>query len=435
MLFGAWCLIIKAMHVYFSGIGGVGIGPLALLALDAGFTVSGSDLQASELTKSLEERGANVVIGQDGKNLKATHLEQAIDWFVYTSALPSDHPELRAANEQGIKTSKRGDFLNDLLKQLNLKMIAVAGTHGKTTTTGMLIWLFEQLDLPVSYSVGTTLSFGPAAQYQKGSEHFVYECDEFDRNFLEFHPEISLITSLDYDHPDTYPSRQEYFDAFTQFSEQSKLSVLWEQDAEKIQSEGNLFVLTKPQELGQITLAGEHNRRNAWLACSTINRLGLVENDLVNWKMLLKKVSSFPGTNRRFEKLAENIYTDYAHHPAEIKATLQMATELNSNVVAIYQPHQNIRQRELLENDGYSDCFSDAKKVYWLPTYLSRENGAKVISPQELSATAKNTLIELADTNEQLRQKIKKHQEDGDLIVAMSAGDLDAWVREQLYNN
>ncbi|MFO0971106.1 MAG: Mur ligase domain-containing protein [Candidatus Saccharimonadales bacterium] len=423
------------MHVYFSGIGGVGIGPLALLALDAELTVSGSDLQASELTTSLEERGANVAIGQDGSHLRKIYGKQPIDWFVYTSALPPDHPELRAAQEKGIKTSKRGDFLNELLEKLDLKMIAVAGTHGKTTTTGMLIWLFKQLDLPVSYSVGTTLSFGPAAQYQKDSEYFIYECDEFDRNFLTFHPEASLITSLDYDHPDTYPTQQEYFDAFAQFSEQSKLTILWEQDAAKIQSEGNLFVLTKPEELAQIALAGEHNRRNAWLACSTINRLGFVENTIADWKQLLKIASDFPGTNRRFEKIAENLYSDYAHHPTEIQATIQMAYELNPNVIVIYQPHQNIRQRELLENGGYGSCFSGAKKVYWLPTYLSREDGSKVLSPEELSATIKDGSVELADMNDQLRKKIEQHREEGDLVVAMSAGNLDTWAREQVRKN
>ena len=419
------------MHVYFSGVGGVGIGPLALLALDAGYSVSGSDLHASALTQLVKEKNATVLIGQDGSQITAIQKKQPIDWFVHTSALPDDHPELVFARNNGIKTSKRSDFLNELLTQLNLKMIAVSGTHGKTTTTGMLVWLFQQLDIPVSYSVGTTLSFGAPARYQKGSEYFIYECDEFDRNFLAFHPEVSIITSLDYDHPDTYASQHDYYSAFRQFSTQSKLTVLWETDANKINSDANLFVANTPKDTSDVILAGEHNRRNAWLACTAINRLGLIENDVPSWRRLLKNISSFPGTVRRFEKLKDNLYTDYAHHPAEIKATIQMAQELNPAVVTVYQPHQNIRQRELLGSGGYGNCFIGTKKVYWLPTYLSREDGTEVLAPSALAATATHADITVADTNAELKQAIDHHLQKGDLVVAMSGGDLDEWLRHE----
>ena len=373
------------MRVYFSGIGGVGIGPLAQLALDAGYEVSGSDLKESELTNALEKQGVNVAIGQDGSQIQAVHGESPIDWFVYSSALADNHPELVFAKKSGIKTSKRAEFLNLILKEKKLKLVAVAGTHGKTTTTGMLIWLFKQLGLPVSYSVGTTLSFGPSAQYQKNSQYFIYECDEFDRNFLEFKPDLSLIVSMDYDHPDTYPTKEEYSAAFSQFATQSKLCVTWEAISEELSSDGHLFVLPDETNCSGITLAGEHTRRNGWLAATVINRLELVKNDLQDWDMLLQKISAFPGTNRRFEKLTENLYTDYAHHPNEISATIQMAKELNKNVVVIYQPHQNIRQHELLEEHAYSRCFFEAAHVYWLPTYLSREyKDLPILTPQEL---------------------------------------------------
>ncbi len=417
------------MHVYFSGIGGVGIGPLALLALDAGYEVSGSDRQASELTKLLEERGVEVSYEQSQAHIQATHRKNTIDWFVYTSALPSNHPERVFAKKQGIKISKRADFLNQLLSELNLKLVAVSGTHGKTTTTAMLVWLFQQLGIPVSYSIGTTISFGPPAQYQKTSQYFVYECDEFDRNFLEFHPHLSLITSLDYDHPDTYPSESDYFDAFSKFADQSKVTVLWQSDAQELNSQSHLFVIPDDRNFSPVELPGAHNRRNAWLAATAVNRLELVKNNVEDWDMLLQKVSTFPGTARRFEKLAENLYTDYAHHPAEITATLQLAKEVNKNVVVVYQPHQNIRQRELLGSGGYGDCFAEADTVYWLPTYLSREDGSEIVTPEELSKTASNTKIESADMNATLSQKIKDHLKAGDLVVGMSAGDLDAWLR------
>lgn len=407
------------MHIYFSGIGGVGIGPLAQLALDAGYEVSGSDLHESEMTKSLVAQGVNIAIGQDGSEIKESHETKTIDWFVYSSSLPEDHPEIRFAKERGIKLSKRAEFLNLILREKNLKLIAVAGTHGKTSTTGMLVWLFKQLGLPVSYSVGSTLSFGPSAQYQKGSEYFVYECDEFDRNFLEFQPTLSLITSLDYDHPDTYPTETEYFEAFGQFASQSKLCLTWESLADEFESDSELFVVPDSHDFSALKLPGEHMRRNAWLAMTAINRLGLVNNDTTDWEMLIEKINSFPGTARRFEKLEENLYTDYAHHPSEIAATIQMALELNPNVVIVYQPHQNIRQHELLESNSYQDCFEGAKKVYWLPTYLSREyKDLPVLEPEELIKTIPNgEVVETAELNDELWRSIQAHQSSGDLVL------------------
>src|SRR5690606_35297643 len=118
----------------------------------------------------------------------------------------------------------------EIIKSKNQKLIAVAGTHGKTTTSGMLVWSFKQLRIPISYSVGSTLGFGPSGQYDNSSQYFVYECDEFDRNFLHFFPELSLITSLDYDHADTYPSPDEYRHAFIRFIEQSSQALMWDRD-------------------------------------------------------------------------------------------------------------------------------------------------------------------------------------------------------------
>lgn len=421
------------MHIYFSGIGGVGIGPLALLALDAGYTVRGSDLAESDMTKLVADRGAEIHIGQELNDISNIHSTTPIDWFVYSAALRDSHAELMFARNQNIKLSKRAEFLNALLKNLGLKLVAVSGTHGKTTTTGMLVWLFEQLGKPVSYSVGTTLSFGPPAQYIQGSTYFVYECDEFDRNFLEFHPELSVITSLDYDHPDTYPTEHEYIEAFRTFSQQSKLTITWDSLVEKIGGDAHFFALTMDQLFDHIKLPGLHNRRNAWLACTTVNRLGIVKNDLKDWENLLKRVSDFPGTSRRFEKLAENIYTDYAHHPVEIAATIATAKELEKSVVVVYQPHQNIRQHELQQENAYTHCFDGIKKLYWLPTYLSREDkNLEVLSPKELSKTVSSIDVELSEMNQTLVEKIKHHQNEGDLIIGMSAGDLDLWLRDQL---
>lgn len=425
-------MIIIPMHIYFSAIGGVGIGPLAMLALDCGYSVSGSDLQQSEMVSYLRDRGTRVYIGQNGTEIANEHIERPIDWLVYSSGLPDDHPELVFARQHGIKTSKRDEFLNQIIKEKDLRLIAVSGTHGKTTTTGMLIWLFQQLKIPLSYSIGTSISFGPSAQYQAHSQYFVYECDEFDRNFLSFNPSFSLIPALDYDHPDTYPTKEDYNYAFSDFISQSSQTYLWQPAADQLNlSDAQNITILSSADPGQdlITLPGEHTRRNAWLAVKALSRiLGVTTSDL------LPLINSFPGTNRRFERLAENIYSDYAHHPVEIAATLQMAMEINKDVVIVYQPHQNIRQHEIINEGGYKNAFEGAKKVYWLPTYLSREyQDLKTLSPEELiNSTTSKDIIEPANLDENLSAALKQHQANGDLVLAMSAGDLDHWLRQNL---
>lgn len=157
------------MNIYFSGIGGVGIGPLAEIACDAGYDVTGSDLNESLITKELRDRGIVINNLQDGVFLKTQHSEKPIDWFVYTSALPDNHPELLQARELGIKTAKRDELLAYIISDKKLKLIAIAGTHGKTTTTGMMVWTLQQLNIPVSYSIGTTISFGPSGKFDPNS--------------------------------------------------------------------------------------------------------------------------------------------------------------------------------------------------------------------------------------------------------------------------
>ena len=137
------------------------------------------------------------------------------------------------------------------------------------------------------------------------------------------------------------------------------------------------------------------------------------------------------------DNLSENIYTDYAHHPVEIAATIDMAKELNQNIVVVYQPHQNIRQHEIIKEDAYRHCFDNAKLVYWLPTYLSREDpNLEVLSPTELMITTSPlTKTEYSEMNDALWNKILSHQKNGDLVLCMSAGDLDPWLRNKITNN
>jgi len=416
------------MHIYFSGLGGVGIGPLAEIAHQAGYTVSGSDVSKSLMTDQLESQGITVAIGQDGSQITAAHEMNPIDWFVYTAALPDDHPELVYARRAGIRTSKRDELLAEIIRDKDLKLIAVSGTHGKTTTTGMFVWAFKQLGVPISYSVGTTLSYGPSGAYDPASTYFVYECDEYDRNMLHFDPYITVITSLDHDHVDTYPTADDYRQAFVQFLEQSGFAYLWEKDLHYLQADPqtDLEAYDELMDLSHIKLAGDHVRHNAYLVERVL--AALIPDD----QAVTDAINSFPGTQRRMEKLADNLYTDYGHHPAEIAATLQMARELSDHVVLVYQPHQNTRQHEVREE--YRDSTTLAEKVYWLPTYLTREDESlQVLTPAQLiDELANKDSAEPAELNDELWSTIQTHRDAGHLVLCMGAGTIDGWVREKL---
>ena len=413
------------MHIYLSGIGGVGIGPLAEIANGAGFDVSGSDLSESLTTRELIASGIDAIIySQDGSRMRELHSRTPIDWFVHTSALPDSHPELALARELGIRVSKRDEFLNYLLTERDLKLIAVSGTHGKTTTTGMIVWAMLQLGIPVSYSIGSTLSFGPAGLFDDASEYFVYECDEYDRNFLAFQPNVAIITTIDHDHFDTYPTLEAYTAAFAQFARQSQRVYAYGEVRPVLEEVSGVRYL-KAADI-RITITGEHNRRNASLALAALEQLLALSRD-----DLIEALNSFPGTNRRFEKLARNLYTDYGHHPVEIAASLQLASELNERVVLVYQPHQNSRQHEV-RDDYRAGVFRYANKIYWLPTYLTREADSQpVLTPAELSRAVSDKTV-LAELDDRLWQSIEQERNNGALVVLMGAGTIDSWVRERL---
>lgn len=414
------------MNIYFSGIGGVGLGPLAEICHDAGYNVMGSDRETGLMTEKLQARGIQVHIGQDGSFLQASHDAQPIDWFVYTAALPPTHTELLLAKRLNIRVAKRDELLAHIISEKQLKLIAVAGTHGKTTATGMFVWTLQQLNVPVSYSIGTTIDFGPSGRFDPQSEYFVYECDEFDRNFLHFSPYLSIITSLDYDHSDTYTAEADYQKAFAQFASQSRQVLAWnDQHAEVFDGLFQVSLLDLSQINQTIGVSGLYNRRNATLVQTAIKRLGFIQDtDGI--------VSHFPGTDRRFEKLADNLYSDYGHHPVEITATLQLAREVSDHVVLVYQPHQNIRQHEI--RDGYTNQFELAEDVYWLPTYLSREDpNLEVLQPEDLIQNITNKArIHVADFNDELWDIIQAARDEGKLVLGMGAGAIDGWLRQKL---
>jgi UDP-N-acetylmuramate--alanine ligase len=426
--------MLVGMHIFFSGIGGTAIGPLALIAKQAGYDVSGSDMQDSRYIKHLKQSGvSNIHIGQTHDAIQDLHQKNPIDWIVYSSALSfgnNTHPELAFAKAHKIKATKRDELLNEIITDKNLKLVAVAGTHGKTTTTAMAIWLFLELNVPVSYSVGAKIPFGDMGHFDPKAEYFIYECDEFDRNFLAFHPHISLITGIDYDHHEIFPTRADYQSAFLQFFEQSTHAVVWQDDADRFGLESNekyTVVDDNDPQLRTLKLPGLVNRRDALQAIISTKVLlgGHVGN-------LVEIMNRFPGLSRRFEKITEGLYTDYAHTIPKIRGCLQLAFELSKNVVVVYEPLTNRRQHYIRHE--YSDVFKEVKKLYWVPSYLAREDPSQhVLTPQELITNLHvQAVAEAATLNQELKNNIQHHLQQGDLVVCVSGGgggSLDEWLR------
>ena len=425
------------MKIYISGISGTGMGPLALMAKAAGFEVCGSDLARGAIYDELVKAGIEVYIGeQDGKFLREKL--DGLDWFCYTSALTETHAELVTAREAGVKVTKRDDLTAFLVEKLGLKMVAVAGTHGKTTTTAMIVWTALRLGLPISYIVGTTLGFAPSGAYHAGDKYFIYEADEYDKNFLKYHPWLAVIPYVSYDHPDIYPTREDYKKAFEQFEMQSEKLIKKTDGGMEWKNVGR--PLFKAQDF---KLAGEARRIDASLAANAVMEMVMDEardkNMIVDPDLgsIVDALNDFPGVGRRFEKLMDGVYSDYAHHPEEVKATIEMTLEQakidkKKGVVVIYEPHQNTRQHEV--RDGYREAFVGVDKIFWLPTYLTREDpDLPILTQGELAGGLVNEdIVELAEPSRGLKIRIKEYIEQGYLVVLMTAGPADAWLRKIL---
>ncbi len=427
------------MHIFFSGIGGTGIGPLALVAQQAGHTVSGSDKQESGYISYLRKHSIErITIGQTYEDIAATHARTAIDWYVYSSAVAieqPDAPEFQFCRDHGIRMSKRDELLNEILQQKDMKLIAIAGTHGKTTTTAMTIWVMKQLGLPIGYILPAKSSFAEMGAYEQGAEYFVYECDEFDRNFLHFSPQISLITGIDWDHPDIYPTREEYYQAFREFIGQSARTVMWQSDAARIggnTSDTDTTLADDDIAIAQLRLAGEVNRRNAWQVAHALH-------DLLGEPLdrLIAILEHFPGVSRRFEQIMPGLYSDYAHTPPKIRGALQLGHEVaGENLVVVYEGLHNTRQHFIKEELPH--LFDDVKQLYIVPSYLAREdNSLELLTPQKLKLLLSDetqALTEAENLDTRLRNTIQSHLNSGDTVLCLTAGgggSLDEWLRTE----
>jgi UDP-N-acetylmuramate--alanine ligase len=332
--------------------------------------------------------------------------------------------------------SKRDELLNQIITERKLKLIAIAGTHGKTTTTAMTVWALKQLGLPLGYILPAKSSFADMGAFEPGAEYFVYECDEFDRNFLSFEPYFSLITGVDWDHPDIYPTREDYYAAFREFLEQSRQTALWRIDADRLglEDDGEQLVLDESDPAISTTfqLPGLVNRQNAWLVATALSK---VFDRPFN--QLVECISEFPGVSRRFEQIVPGLYSDYAHTPPKIRGALQLAHEVaGENVVVVYEGLHNTRQHFI--KDELRNLFDGIKKLYIVPSYLAREDESlKLLTPDDLKlllSAESQTVTEPAALDTSLREHIVRHLEAGDTVLCLTAGggqSLDVWLRKE----
>jgi UDP-N-acetylmuramate--alanine ligase len=429
------------MNIFVSGIGGAGMGPLAEVARQAGHQVAGSDKRPSSYIDYLKKHSiSNIHIGQTIENIARVHEDNPLDWLVYSSAVTLENtnpPEIAFARDYGIRISKRDELLNFILDEKKLDMIAIAGTHGKTTTTAMIVFLMQELGLPISYLLPAKTSFADMGRYDPKSRWFIYEADEFDRNFLAFHPKISLIVGVAYDHHEIFPTREDYTAAFREFINQSDKTFLWQEDMERtrLNNSSNIQCLSSDDErIDNISLVGHYNRMDAWLVAQAVSDVTGESLD-----KLTEILAKFPGLSRRMEKLTTNLYSDYAHTIEKILGAMSTAREMvaktGQKLIVIYEPLTNQRQTYIL--DDYKSIFKGADKLYWVPSYLAREpKDLHILSPDELIEHLDDktrAVAESAKMDDFLKEKIEEHLHRGDVVVAMSGGggnSLDSWLRD-----
>ncbi|QQR64893.1 UDP-N-acetylmuramate--L-alanine ligase [Candidatus Kaiserbacteria bacterium] len=411
--------------VHFVGIGGIGMSALARLFLHEKKQVSGSDRTVSDIIRALSEEGVQIFDEQRESNVTPD-----IDLLIYTEAMSHDHEELKRARALGIITINYFDALGMVANEYYL--IAVAGSHGKTTTTAMLIDIFEAAGFDPSGVVGS-LRAKTKSNYRAGkSKYFIVEACEYKRDFLSLTPDILVITNLEHEHVDYYKNLGEVQQAFREFACQVReggvvivnfsgenIAPILESVTVSVQDYGKYF-----DPLLSLMVPGIHNQMNAAAAIAAAEYVG-ISRDVA--KAALTK---FVGTWRRFEYKGEvqgaKVYDDYGHHPTEIAATLQGARELypDKKITLVFQSHTYSRTNELF--DDFVSALSNADEVYILPIYAAREENESGVSHTLLSeAVAKGGVsIHAHDSFETVVKELKAHIGTHDVVLVMGAGDI-----------
>ncbi len=436
-------------HIHMIGIGGISMSALAHMLMDFGYRVSGSDAKASNLTDDLAAAGAVIQIGQCAENIEHP------DLVCYTAAISEDNPELIKARSLKVPVIERAELLGALM-QLYEYPIAIAGTHGKTTTTSMMSLVLLAANTNPTILVGGELP-QIGGNFRLGDRKYLpFEACEYVESFLHFHPFLSIITNVEEDHLDYFSDIKHIISSFSKFasltsplgcnivcSDDKNLSQVVQNVEKKVISYGlkdpnadytaqnivldnkgcaTFAVVSRGKKVVDLTLsvAGEHNILNALAVTAAAEFLGLP------MEAVKEGIQAFGGTKRRFEKVGTvngcDIIDDYAHHPTEIKATLDAAKTMGyQRIWTVFQPHTFSRTKYLL--DGFSKVLCLSDKVMIADIYPAREKYDGTIHACDLAEKIPGSIY-MSDMDAMVRY-LKENLKEGDLLITMGAGDVN----------
>ena len=442
----------EPIHVHFIGIGGISMSGLAEILLEEGFTISGSDAKQSALTDSLAKKGATIYIGQKASNLS---IRPAL--VVYTAAIREDNEEFKAAVDAGIPMLSRAELLGQIMDNYE-KSIAVAGTHGKTTTTSMISQILLVAKADPTISVGGILEAIGGNIRVGGSEVFITEACEYTNSFLHFHPKYSIITSVEAEHLDFFKDIDDIRRSFHEFAENTApdgVLIINGQIAALDQITNNLScsvttyglcenddfyaknityndhacgtytLMHKTEDLGTVSLSvpGRHNVSNSLAAIALCLNLGLPLD------VIKKGLLQFGGTKRRFEykgtKNGITVIDDYAHHPTEVAATLTAARNYpHGRIICVFQPHTYSRTKAFLSD--FARVLSMADIVVLADIYAAREKNTIGISSKDLLAELQKNGQEsyYFPSFDEIEKFLSEKCINNDLLITMGAGDV-----------
>jgi UDP-N-acetylmuramate--alanine ligase len=387
------------------GIGGSGMSGVAKLAEKMGYIVTGCDLEESTAYAK------NIFVGHSPSHLKDVDLLIVSPAILYQN---KDNPELTLGQNKKIIMTWE-EFLGKILLK-DKKLICVAGTHGKSTTTAMAGKMLIDAGLDPIVVLGANVpEWGGSSRFGKG-EYAVVEADEFNNNFLNYHPEIAVINNIEFDHPDFFKNEKEVKNSFDKFIKNlvGQKLLITEKD-----SQGARF---------NLKVFGEHNQKNANMVFLLGKALGIPEEKIV------KSIESFNGIGRRMELIADKsgikVYDDYAHHPTAIAATLLGLREQypKARIWAIDEPHGFARTKALLNN--YNGVFDEADKVIIGPIFKARDKFDKSITPELVAKRSVHPDAVGVDSFDQIKEILSKEMKSGDIILIMGAGESYLWAKE-----
>jgi UDP-N-acetylmuramate--alanine ligase len=444
-------------RIHLVGIGGIGLSAIARVLHGWGYAVSGSDREPTALTRALVNEGMVVYAGHRAEQVVGA------DLVVVSSAVPGDNPEVLEAKRRGLAVIKRDQFLGELTASKTT--IAVAGTHGKTTTSAMIAWILVEAGLDPTFVVGGMLQNLETNARAGQGPHFVIEADEYDRAFLGLRPDVAVITVLEHDHPDCYPTFQEMRTAFARFASRlvpgGLLVVCGEEDeALRLASEGldpdagqperqrrvktygldrawdwrakgvqlgnsaAFEVWHRAQRLGTCALQvpGRHNVLNALAALAASTGVG------VDFGTAAAALTRYRGTERRFHVKGQaggvTVVDDYAHHPTEIRVTLAAARLKYPGrpLWAVFQPHTYSRTAALL--DGFAQAFDQADHVLVTDIYAAREQNVQGISGADLVARMNHPGARYVEGPAEAADGLIHEVRPGDVVITLGAGNV-----------